>query len=462
MRTPSIVVITIDCGRHDHVLGGLARTPALDSLRREAVTLTCAYSQAASTIPALYSLFTGLYPHQHGHYSNLVYRPMGSGGLPRLLAQEGWLTAAFTGVYFLAETMAKIDFLTNDRIEPLPWVNERLALGPTRIGKPRWHSAPVRKLLQPTLYHLGLLKITRNARNTVDRAVRWLRRNADQPFLLWVHLFDAHMVYYAPRNWIRYYYPDDPRRGTETVSRQLDRRNLFYVRESYGDLFDEVYDLNYYPCRYRAALSYIDRQIGRLIAVLKENGLFDSSFIVVTSDHGENLGEHGIYCTHKKLFAETTRVPLVIKFPGGVWKGEEISRPVEHVDLVPTLLDVLGMDLPPGRLCGQSLLPLVDGRSNGKPFTISEHEDGLQFVIRTAGLEYYWSDPQVPNPYPFAFETDLLTGPQASETDPDPALLAEKDRLHQELTARVMPARRWYLRSPADPVDERLRSLGYL
>jgi arylsulfatase A-like enzyme len=441
------------------VLGNEALTPTIDSLREEGITFHRTYSQAASTIPSLYSLYTSLYPHQHGQYSNRRYTPMKEKGLPAMLAREGWKTAGFTGIYFLADPVAR-DFGTEDKIEPLPKLNDKLGLGPTRLGSPPWKGLFAQKFLKPLMYYLGLLKITRDAGKTVDKAITWLHDHRERPFSLWVHLFDAHMVYYAPRKWVRHYYKDNPKKGEKNIIQQFKEKGVWFVEESYSQVFEDICDLRYFPARYKAALSYIDEELGRLLAYLKTIRAYENTIVVITSDHGENLGERGIYCTHRKLFDETTRVPLVVKFPNSNYEGKEIDSLMEHVDLLPTILDYLDIPVPDG-ISGRSLMPLLAGEMLAPKLSFSEHEDGLQFAVRWKDWQYYWTDPEVTNPYSFQFETDLLlntSGKREKVIKDEPQL---RDWFKRELLERIIPARHQFLADKKEQ-DVRLRALGYL
>jgi len=461
MKPSNLLIITLDCARHDHVLGNKALTPSMDALGEAGVTFYRAHSQAASTMPSLYSLFTSLYLHQHEHYSNRKYTPMFQNGLPSILTGKGWKTGAFSGVYFLNDTMVLHDFGTKDKIEPLQRVNIKLGLGPTRQEPAPWSGFIGQRILKPFLYHLGLLKTTRNARKTVNRAIQWLKGTRSSPFFLWVHLFDSHMVYNAPPKWIRYYYEGNPKKGGGNVVQQLKEKEVWYVKESYGQLFEKVFDLTYFPALYQAAVSYMDEELGRLIDCLKVHGEYENTLVVLTSDHGENLGERGIYCTHRKLFNETTLVPLIMKLPGSTYRGKEINSLVEHIDVLPTVLDFLNISVQT-KISGRSLVPLMDGGNLPDRFSISEHEDGLQFAIRWKDWQYYWTDAEVSNPYPFSFEGDLLLRSSEGKEKVELGERQTREWLRQELTSRVIPARKWYLGVEDQAIDSRLRALGYL
>ena len=380
-------------------------------------------------------------------------------GLPAMMASEGWKIGGFTGIYFLTDPVAR-DFGTKDKIEPLPVLNDKLGLGPTRLGSPPWKGLFAQRFLKPLMYYLGLLKITRDADKTVNKAITWLHDHRERPFFLWVHLFDAHMVYYAPRKWVRHYYKGNPKKGEKNIIQQLKEKKIWFVEESYSQVFEDIYDLHYFPARYKAAISYIDEELKRLIAYLKTIGAYENTMVVITSDHGENLGERGIYCTHRKLFDETTHVPLIVKLSGNDFKGKEIESLVEHVDLLPTILDYLNMSVPDG-ISGRSLMPLLHRESLSPKLSFSEHEDGLQFVIRWKDWQYYFTDPEVANPYPFPFENNLLLNTSSALEKIEKAEPELKRWLQQELLQRITPARLYYLRDKGK-VDARLRALGYL
>jgi len=373
----------------------------------------------------------------------------------------GWEAGAFASVYFLYDTMVSRDFGTKDKIEPLKAVNKKLGLGPTRQEPVPWSGFAAQRILKPFLYHLGLLKITRNARRTVSRAIQWLQEQKEGPFFLWVHLFDAHMVYHASRRWVRYYYKDNPKRGEKNIIQQLREKEVWFVEESYGQLFEEVFDINYFPALYKAATSYMDEELGRLMDYLRVRGEYDNTLVVLTSDHGENLGERGIYCTHRKLFDETTLVPLIMKLPGNIYEGAEITSTVEHVDVLPTVLDLLNMSSQTD-MSGRSLVPLMEGETLPGRLSFSEHENGLQFAIRWEDWQYYWTDDAVHNPYPFTFEGELLLRSSEGKEKVELGEGETREWLRQELTSRVIPARKWYLGVEDEAIDSHLRALGYL
>jgi arylsulfatase A-like enzyme len=183
--------------------------------------------------------------------------------------------------------------------------------------------------------YLGPIRPGVNGNRSVSKA---LDGRTDAPVFLFVHYWDAHWPYTPPAPWDRMYRSDDlPVQGTFDEVRTLRR-----------DLRDRVEDA---PARseamkgaYAGAVSYTDDAIGALIADLKARGMYDSSLLILTSDHGESTDEHWDYWTHGKSTYETAvHVPLIIKLPGQAGAGAVVETPVSLIDLYPTLLDLLGL-----------------------------------------------------------------------------------------------------------------------
>lgn len=351
MRRRNALIVTIDCGRQDLIYGPRVRTPHLDALSQEGIVFQEAFSQINNTMPSHYSLFTGLYCAEHGIYTNFEYKPLPRESLVHRLREAGWKTAAFVSVGFLAATLGKefeyhdeIPFETSFRAEDAP---------PPGV---------------------------RRGPDTVDAAIRWLVEQRKEPFFLWVHLFDTHMIYWAPKSFREEYFPPDLKIDGEKVLHQLKKLGFKY-RSASKAAFSEVYDLRYYPALHRAATASSDREIGRLLSTLKQLNLYDDTLVVVTSDHGENLGEHRVYCNHGLLYDETTKVPLIVKWFDGEFAGTKVRSLVQHIDITPTILEALGL-YPTGQ--GRSFFPLLQGRVQEiNEYVIGEAFQQMQRTIRS-------------------------------------------------------------------------------
>ena len=309
-------LITLDCAREDHVQGERALTPCLDGFREGAVTFTGAHAHTNTTLPSHVTMMTGLLMPEHGVTFNHCVPSKDHLLLTERLAAKGARCAGFVGVSFLEKLYAsKID------------------------GSDPFYSLPSNRALKKFVQRLGVRGSRRGAAQTADKALRWIRSLGDQDAFCWVHLFDTHMDYLAAEKWRRHYEVPEERSG-EPLDETLEKHAL----SSYHPVQGELRPLEYYPRMYRAAISHTDEVLGRFFEALRAMGRYDDALIVVTADHGENLLEHGVYCSHPLLFEETIRVPLVVKFPGGVHGGEEVHSHVGHRDLMPTILSHFGLD----------------------------------------------------------------------------------------------------------------------
>lgn len=313
---PNILLITIDTLRADHLSSyGYARdtSPNLDALAARGVRFDQAWVQWPKTTPSIASLMTATYPKDNG-----IVRAVGQ-HLPgefRLLAEElqsrGYRTGAVVANGAIGSEF-RFDqgfdsFLETWKHEPVPedGSDQNRAEVVTRLG---------RSILE-----------------------QW---PADEKYFLWLHYLDPHWPYWPPQDQTRFFELDPDAatlerlrphpNGTEEEKRQLRR------------------DRDWYSALYDAEIRYMDAQIGRMVAWMEERGLLDNTLIVVTADHGESLGEHDYYYDHGKLGFETTlRVPLIVVWPDRIPVKVE-SLPVNLIDLGPTLLDVVGMELEGGR-----------------------------------------------------------------------------------------------------------------
>jgi len=305
------LLITLDTTRADAVgiYGGPPGvTPNVDALAREGTTFAAARTVCPLTLPAHSSMLSGLYPPRHGVRTNGLFRlPDSAETLAELAEAAGFDTAAFVAAPVL------------DRVFGLDQ------------GFATWDQ-PVRDLADPNEYG------ARPAEEVVAEAERWLReRSHDRPFLLWVHLFDAHRPWRAP-----------PR----------------FVQQARGN-------------PYLAEVAHADAAVGELVALLDRLRLLERTAIVVAGDHGEGNGDHGERAHGHFLYESTLRVPLVVRVPGR--RAGETDRGAASVaDVLPTLADALGL-APPEGIDGRSLLaPIPEGR-------------GVYFESYDGFLFYGWS-----------------------------------------------------------------------
>jgi len=341
---PNVVILALDTFRADHVgtLGSqLARTPELDRFAAESILFTDCASTATWTLPSFASLFTGKLPGDHqtigGDWSQL---PDAEITLAERLAANGYHTSAVVAVDFLG---APFD----------------LHRGFERYEK-----------------HTDVAVNGRLRR--YDRRVHSMFRVPPrEPWMLMVHYFDTHDPYEPPDEFDRLYYegdekaePSDPARSIDVIYSGQNR-----IRQSRRFRYmwlEGVRDIEYPVRQYAAGVTYVDHHVGITIDEMRESGVLDDSIVILLADHGEHLTEHDIYFTHRLPYAECLQVPLMIRLPGGRLAGTRIEEPVSLVDVLPTLLDLLGLDPAPG-IEGRSLAPLLRGEEPAPRLLYAEH-----------------------------------------------------------------------------------------
>ncbi len=303
-RAPHVLVYLIDCLRADHVGAyGYARptTPHLDALARDGVVFEQAWSCASWTKPSVGCLLTGLSGLRHGA------RTLDDSLDPRVTT----LAEAFDRAGY-----ASAAFVDN------PFVSSR-AFGLTRGFE------QVRQVVAaPTRRNINSLE--GDALKLQRALAPWLVAHAGTRFLLYAHSIDLHAEY-RPR-------PPFTRLFTQPGVTPRD-----------VDLYD-------------AELRANDEAFGKLLALLKQLGLYESTLIVVTADHGEEFGEQGAWRHGHTLNQGLLHVPLIVKLAGRAPAARRVTTPVSSVDLLPTLLDLAGLPLPAG-VEGHSLRDLLEGRA---------------------------------------------------------------------------------------------------
>ena len=317
---PDILLITVDTLRAD-VLSPYGstdtRTPNAERLAQDGVVYEAATTPITVTHPAHSSILTGLYPDQHGVLHNGQVLPDDVVTLAEIVDGLGYQTAGFVGVRFLGSTSG-------------------LGQGFDLLD------APVKQ-------------VQRRAKPIVDRVIGWLAgADPGAPVLAWVHLFDPHQSYNPPRAFRRGVDPEVENQLSEIRWRTLNP----FARGHHGDIPAEV--LEYALQLYRGEVEYTDRQVGRLLRSFDELRDRSRSMVVLTADHGECF-ENGIHFDHQDcLYEGTTRVPLIVRFPGNAGAGLRVEHRVSNLDIVPTVLAELGAPMPE-TLAGRPLQETIAG-----------------------------------------------------------------------------------------------------
>ncbi len=432
-RGPNLLLVSIDTLRADH-LGAygydLPTSPTIDArLAGEGVTFTDVYSQSPKTTPSHMTLLTSLYPSVHGvelwqngkpaHVLNPAVHT-----LAEILKNAGYATAAFTG---------------GAQVDPVRGFDQGFDLY-TVSGQQR-------------------------------RARRWLGRHRWQRFFVFYHTYDVHDPYLPPDEYIRLFDPDYRGRVLDAVHRLRAEGGMSVaawegISRRFWDSVDrsDSRDARFVERLYDAGIRRMDAETIRpLLDRLDQLGLARDTLVVFTSDHGEAFGEHGQF-QHDDLYAGTLRVPLVLRWPGRLPAGLRIGSRVRLIDVMPTILELLGVPAPPS-LQGQSLTPLLHD-AFARPAAegaVSEYSDGrLYESLRRGGLSYI-----VDGPEERLF--DLVRDPAerqnvlATRPEEAAAMRAALERWRRNCRALVpLLGPRGGTIAPSDETARRLRALGYM
>ncbi|MCH2112620.1 MAG: sulfatase [Planctomycetes bacterium] len=372
---PNVVLISIDSLRADRIGPAghrpdfnpdFALTPALDFLAQEGVVFENAFSTTSWTLPAHVALMTGLNDMLHGvEDSSRRMDPLHT-VLAERLRQQGWRTAGtYSGSYLdprygfsrgfehYQSALPQDDRLDSlfqkekaemDRAQPnLEWTPERLA--------------KLRKIV---------MRYDNSGERVTDHALSWLRSlKTNEPFFLFAHYFDAHHDYL----------PNTPERN---LSKELDPLYTgtytgkdwteVALRRDANGLLLQPRDLAHVRALYDGEIHLVDRAIQRLFDFLMDQGLWENSIVVVTSDHGEEFFDHQGITHARTLYRESVQIPLLIRIPDSLLDplkpGSRVQGLARIQDIAPTLMDFLGLD-PLNSGDGRSLRPLMHGSPGG-------------------------------------------------------------------------------------------------
>lgn len=330
--SPSILLIGIDTFRADHLgppgPGEPSRTPHLDELARDGIRFEQCLSTAPWTLPSFASIFTGLRPYRHGAVGGeRDYLSERHTTLAEHLARAGYATAGYVGINYLTAQFG----MDQGYVSPPPRGTDLTGLD--QAG--------------------GVTRLSGD----------FFAEHRGAPSFVFTHYYDPHAPYAPPAPWHRkYYLGNECRPGEPLTARILAAGGVRGENANRGmyDWLAGVTDPRFPPAQYAAEVNFTDDHVGRLIARLKELGLYDGMLIVVVADHGEHLGEHGFFYTHYLPYQETIHVPLLVKLPGNAGAGRIVAAPVSTLDLMPTVLEIAGIAVP-DTLDGLSLAGLLLG-----------------------------------------------------------------------------------------------------
>ena len=359
-----IILVMTDTQRHD-MLGcygdAAMRTPSLDSLAAEGRRFDTAYTCQPVCGPARAALFTGQFPHGSGGWCNSSALGDNVKSLGQRLTDHG-MHAAYVGKWHLDGG----DYFGLGRCpegwDPDYWYDMRRYLE---------ELSPEERRMSRDAANLSKMEFSEDfcyAHRCSNRAVDFLSRNRGKDFFLAVSYDEPHHPHICPPRFL------DMHRG----HRLGDRPNFYddlkdkpdYQRVWAGPVLGEDRsDYSVEPVELLACNSYVDYEIGRVLDAVRENA--PEAMVIYTSDHGDFLGGHRLEGKGPAFYEEISHVPLIVKWPGRIEAGSASENPMSHIDIVPTVMDFMGLPLPP-LLDGASILPeLIDPstRTNDVVFT---------------------------------------------------------------------------------------------
>jgi choline-sulfatase len=311
-RDFNVLLLTIDTVRADHLGAygyGRPTSPRIDAVAAEGALFVNGWAHAPSTRYSIPAILTGRLPLEV-HYDTSVQ------GWPGLLERNETM----------AELMRRAGMATGAILNY--WYFDRQRRMDQGFDS---YDNENQKLHRPVAGKGPAETSGSSSKQQTDKALAFVAAHADRRFFLWVHYYDPHYLYEG--------HAEVPDFGPPEELNEI-------------DLYDEE-------------IRYTDLHIGRLLDDLRRRGLYERTVIVITGDHGEGFGEHGVDLHGYHLYAPQTRVPLIIRVPG--LSPMRPTMPAGHVDLVPTLANLAGLEASPEMLAemmGRSLLGVLAGQAD--------------------------------------------------------------------------------------------------
>jgi len=372
---PNVVVVVADTTRVDDAYDSQV-APTLAELATSGTRATQAVSAAPWTLPSHASMLTGVPPSEHGAHADherlddrlpVLPQPFRAAGYDTVcVSNNTWLSAEsgfdrgfdeFRQMWQLVQSDNALSELVDETEES----RARLVARKLFDGNPLVNAAN-------TLYRQF---VRERSDDGAERSTNWIAdwvtdRSGDDPFFLLVNYLEPHLEYRPPRETTERHLPED---ATYEEAMDVPQKPWEFMA---GDLDLSERDLGLLRALYRGEITYFDEQLAALRTALQAAGEWEDTLLVVTADHGENVGDHGMMDHQYCLYDTLVRVPLVLH--GGAFTGgSDLTDLVSLLDLPPTLLDAAGIDAPEARerFHGTSFHP--DADVPAREFVVSEY-----------------------------------------------------------------------------------------
>ncbi len=407
MTPPNILWLCTDQQRFDTIgaLGNpLVRTPNLDRLVAQGVSFTNAFCQSPVCTPSRASFLTGRYARTTRCRQNGQQIPADEVLVSRLFADAGYRCGLAGKLHLSSCANGRVEQRIDDGYDVFHWSHHPQPdwaenaysqwLSSQGTSWEELYNGPTTGFVKegvPAEFH----QTTWCAEMTID----FLRENAGRPWFFSFNCFDPHHPFDPPKDYLDHYDPDQmplPKRreGELAEKTSFQRLDAEWAHNSPGEFHTSAMtdrDRREVTAAYYAMCELIDTQVGRILDALEASGQADNTLVIFMSDHGEMLGDHGLYFKGPHFYDEALRVPLILRWPGHFKEGHQVTGLVELTDLAPTLLEASGLAVPE-RMQGRSLLPHLTGEADPahhRDFVYCEyynawtHHDAYGTMVRT-------------------------------------------------------------------------------
>lgn len=359
-RGPNVLLIVLDTVRTQNLsVYGYARrtTPYLERWAQKGVRFERAFSTAPWTLPSHVSILTGRFPHETS--ANWL-TPMAGGHptLADLLSAQGYTTAAFVANarYCSRETGLNRGFAHY----------EDYRVSPTRIALSASLGRAANEWVPKLTGGRGVFERT-TAAEINSSFLAWLSKEQPRPFFVFLNYYDAHAPYQPPASFEPKFGGEGRRSTPAWLYREVISPEQLRREEVSADAAQAMVD-GYDDC-----IAYVDREIEGVLGELERRDLLTNTLVIVTSDHGEEFGEHGLFGHGNSLYRSLVEVPLILALPSRVPEGVSVRAPVSLRDLPATVLDLLH----PGRGAG------LPGESLGRYWRNGDSDGGAGGMLLT-------------------------------------------------------------------------------
>lgn len=341
------------------------RVPVMNALASRSIVFDRAYDSQPVCTPARSTVMTGLWPHQNGMLTNNIPLPPDAKTFPELLADSSYHTGYFGKWHLGDELFVQHGFQEWISIEDI--YNEYFTAGRDRSRRSDYHHFLARLGYQPDT------KDGRFSRNfavgrplehckpafLAGEASGFILKHRAEPWMLYVNFLEPHMPFSGPLNDLHSEQEAPLPKNYPGIPIEREPRSYSAIRASQKAILERA-SLVRLNRNYAGLCSQVDQALGRILWALEASGQADNTIIVFTADHGEMMGAHTL-TAKGVMYEEAVRVPLLLSIPWRHRARIKIERPVSHIDLVPTLLELMGRGVPEN-LPGESLLGLLEGR----------------------------------------------------------------------------------------------------